>query len=229
MGPGSRRECRAASRAVSRDAHAAGGAGARGIVIVCAHLDSINQEGGTAAPGADDNASGSAGVLEMARVFREHRGVHDLRFILFGGEEQGLRGSKQYVASLPAAEQSRVRAVVNMDMIGTRNRDTDGNAVPPGVLPEGDPVSQRVVERLGVAAATYTSLKVYKSFHPANSDHVSFIDAGLPAVLTIEAADTGNLNVHSARDTLDRIDFELALDILRMNVAFVVEEVGTFE
>lgn len=208
---------------------AGSGAGARGVVIVCAHLDSINQEGGTAAPGADDNASGSAGVLEMGRVFREHRGVHDLRFILFGGEEQGLCGSKQYVANLPAAERSRVRAVVNMDMIGARNRDTDGNVVPRGVLLEGDPISQRVVERLGVAAATYTSLKVYKSFHPANSDHVSFIDAGIPAVLTIEAADASNPNVHSARDTLDRIDFELALDILRMNVAFVAEEVGTFE
>ena len=75
--------------------------GARDVVIATAHLDSINCRGGPSAPapGADDNGSGSAGVLEIARVFQDHRGKHDLRLILFGGEEQGLFGSKRYVAS----------------------------------------------------------------------------------------------------------------------------------
>ena len=78
------------------------GAGSRGTVIVTAHLDSINLKDGPSglAPGADDNGSGSAGVLEMARVFAQHPATHDLRFILFGGEEQGLFGSRHYVAAL---------------------------------------------------------------------------------------------------------------------------------
>src|SRR6185503_16958225 len=57
----------------------------RRLVIVTAHLDSINLAGGPAAPapGADDNGSGSAGLLEIARVFNGHRSKHDLRLILF--------------------------------------------------------------------------------------------------------------------------------------------------
>src|SRR6185436_12935353 len=97
----------------------------RGVVIATAHLDSVNLQDGAAAPapGADDNGSGSAGVLEIALAFAKHRGVHDLRLILFGGEEQGLFGSKQYVASLKAAERARIRSVVNMDMISNLNSE----------------------------------------------------------------------------------------------------------
>jgi Peptidase family M28 len=97
--------------------------GTRNVVLVTAHLDSINLRGGPAAsaPGADDNGSGSAGLLAMARAFQDHRGMHDLRFVLFGGEEQGLFGSKQYVAGLSASERATIQAVINMDMIGSLN------------------------------------------------------------------------------------------------------------
>ena len=199
-----------------------GGPGERGLVLVTAHLDSINTRGGPAAiaPGADDNGSGSAGLLEIARALKEHRGVHDLRFVLFGGEEQGLLGSTQYVASLAAPERARIRAVVNMDMVGTSNTPS------PTVLLEGATVSQAVIDGLAAAAATYTDLAVQTSLHPFNSDHVPFIAAGIPAVLTIEGADGANGNIHSDRDTLDHIDDDLALEILRMNTAFVANMVG---
>ena len=83
-------------------------ANGRSLVVIGAHLDSVNLNGNNAsrAPGADDNASGSAGVLEIARVLRDYCGRHDLRLILFGGEEQGLHGSRQLVAGLPAVEKS---------------------------------------------------------------------------------------------------------------------------
>lgn len=196
--------------------------GARGVVLVTAHLDSINIQGGPAAPapGADDNASGSAGVLEIARALRDHRGEHDLRFMVWGGEEQGLFGSKRYVANLSAEEKARIRAVVNMDMIGTLNAPTRS------VLLEGAPLSQRIVDGLRQAAMTYTQLAVETSLHPFASDHVSFIDAGIPAVLTIEGADSTNGNVHSGADTIEHINYDFALEILRMNVAFIANEVG---
>jgi Zn-dependent M28 family amino/carboxypeptidase len=198
------------------------GADARQVVMVTAHLDSINAQGGAAAPapGADDNGSGSAGLLEIARAFQDHRGVHDLRLILFGGEEQGLFGSKRYIASLPSSERTRIRAVVNMDMIGSLNSSSRS------VLLEGAPLSQRVIDGLSQAAADYTELIVETSLNPFNSDHVPFINAGVPAVLTIEGADNTNNNVHSSADTIETIDYELALDILRTNVAFVASEVG---
>lgn len=196
--------------------------GPRDLVCVVAHLDSINLDNGpmARAPGADDNGSGSAGLLEIARALKDHHGTHDLRFILFGGEEQGLFGSRQHVASLTASERARIQAVVNMDMIGTLNTTS------PTVLIEGASVSQAVIDGLAEAAGAYTQLTVQTSLSPFNSDHVPFIDAGLSAVLTIEGTDSANSHVHTADDTLDHIHYDLALDILRMNVAFVARAVG---
>jgi hypothetical protein len=195
-------------------------AGARKVVLVTAHLDSINLKGGPTAnaPGADDNGSGSAGLLEIARVLRDHRSKHDLRFILFGGEEEGLFGSKHYVAKLSASERARIQAVVNMDMIASLNTSTRS------VLLEGATLSQRVIDGLKEAAATYTHLTVETSLNPFASDHVPFIDAGIPAVLTIEGADNTNSRVHSSKDTIEHLKPDLALEILRMNVALVAKE-----
>jgi Peptidase family M28 len=197
-------------------------AGARDVVLITAHLDSINIQGGpmAPAPGADDNGSGSAGLLEMARVFASHDSAHDLRFILFGGEEEGLFGSAQYVASLSESERKRIGAVINMDMIGTMNTSTRS------VLLEGAPVSQTVINGLADAAATYTDLTVETSLHPFASDHVPFINASIPAVLTIEGADDTNGNVHSIKDTLEHINYDLAVEVLRMNVAFLANAIG---
>ena len=203
-----------------------GGAPAdRALVMVVAHLDSVNHADGpsASAPGADDNASGSAGLLEMARVLAEHGGRHDLRLVLFGGEEQGLFGSTHHVARLSAADRARIRAVVNMDMVGTRNTPV------PTVLLEGASSSQAVIDGLAEAAAAHTGLEVQTSLHPFNSDHVPFLDAGVPAVLTIEGADDSNHAVHTAGDTLDRVDRALLLEILRMNVGFVAAALGVGE
>jgi Zn-dependent M28 family amino/carboxypeptidase len=198
------------------------GSGTRGVVIATAHLDSINLQGGPAAPapGADDNGSGSAGVLEIARVFQNHRSVHDLRLILFAGEEEGLFGSKHYVATLDSAEKARIRSVVNMDMIASLNSPTHS------VLLEGAPVSRATIDGLSGAASTYTKLAVEVSLNPFASDHVPFIDAGVPAVLTIEGADNTNGNIHSDKDTLEKLDYDFGAEILRMNVAFIAGQLG---
>ncbi|HEU0147887.1 MAG TPA: M28 family metallopeptidase [Bradyrhizobium sp.] len=195
------------------------GPASRETVLVSAHLDSINLQGNIAspAPGADDDGSGSAGVIEIARALKDHQGVHDLQLVLFGGEEQGLFGSKQFVATLTEAKRAKLRAVVHMDMIASLN------SASPTVLLEGAPVSQAVIDGLSAAASTYTGLAVQTSLNPFNSDHVPFIRKNVPAVLTIEGTDDANDAIHSPRDTLDRINFDLALEILRMNTAFVVD------
>ena len=124
-------------------------------------------------------------MLEIARVFQNHRGRHDLRLILFGGEEQGLFGSKQYVASLTNSERAKIKAVV-MDMIGCLN------ILQPTALIGRTSLSQQVINALKLSVATYTQLAVEKSLNPLVSDHIAFINAGIPAVLTIEGADSTN-------------------------------------
>jgi hypothetical protein len=194
----------------------------RRLVLATAHLDSVNTTGGVSAPapGADDNASGAAGVLELARLLAPHPLRHDLRLVLFGGEEQGLHGSTQYVASLGAAERARIDAVINMDMISRLNTQA------PTVLLEGASVSQALMDDLTAAAHDYTGLAVQTSLNPFASDHVPFINASLPALLTIEGADSANHDVHTANDTLDKLHTPLAAEILRMNLAVVARRLG---
>ncbi|WP_298234781.1 M28 family metallopeptidase [uncultured Azohydromonas sp.] len=210
-----------AQRSFNVVADKAGTGSGRRLVLVTAHLDSVNLSGGAgaAAPGADDNASGVAGALEIARVLGPAAAAHDLRIVLFGGEEQGLHGSRQYVAALPAAERARVDAVINMDMIATLN------TAAPTVLLEGAAVSQALMDELAAAARDHTALQVQTSLNPFNSDHVPFIDAGLPALLTIEGADSANHDVHTAGDTLDKIHAGLARQIVQTNVAVVARRV----
>ena len=205
----------------------AGTAPGRGTVLVVAHLDSVNHAGGNhgggntaPAPGADDNASGSAGVLVLAAAMAPHGFAHDLTFVLFGGEEQGLLGSRQYLAGLSATERGRIRAVLNMDMIGCVNSQ------PPTVMLEGAALSQSMIDALAASAEAHTTLAIQTSLNPFASDHVPFIEAGIPAVLTIEGADSANDAIHSGQDTLDRLDMDYATQILRMNAGWLATEAG---
>lgn len=211
------------SHNVVADKAGSGAEGQRQLVLLTAHLDSINWDEQGApnafAPGADDNGTGSAGLLEAARVLQEDVFTHDLRFVLFGGEEQGLHGSLDYVGSLTNAERGRIRAVVNMDMIGGLNTQEAS------VTLESSITFSEMISRLVEAGHTYASLKIETSWHFFDSDHVPFIDAGIPAVLTIEGADTSNHFIHSPNDTLAHVSGALATEILRMNVAFIVMSV----
>jgi hypothetical protein len=73
---------------------------------------------------------------------------------------------------------------------------------------------------------TYTQLAVETSLRPFASGHVPFVEAKIPTVLTIEGADSTNGNVHSDVDTIGHVTYDFTLEILRMNVAFVANEVG---
>lgn len=190
----------------------------RDLVIAMAHLDSINIHGDadSAAPGADDNGSGSAGVLEIARVLSAHAGVNDLRLILYGGEELGLFGSRHHVSVMEGADKDRLAAAVNMDMIGGMYLPT------PAVLIEAG--QQFVIDELSNAADQFTTLAIETSLIPFASDHVPFINAGLPAALTIEGADSNNDKIHTENDALDQINAELAAQIIRMNVGCIAQK-----
>ena len=89
-----------------------------GVVLLGAHLDSV-----ASGPGINDNGSGSALVLEVARQARRlHlRPRHGLRFAFWGGEELGLLGSTSYVQSLSAKQRRGILDVLNFDMVGSPN------------------------------------------------------------------------------------------------------------
>lgn len=191
------------------------------LFVIGAHLDSVNHEGDhtARAPGADDNASGSVTVMQAATsLARISTLAHDVIFLLFGGEEQGLFGSRYYVSQLTQQDRNRIGGVVNIDMAASKNTPH------PSVLLEGHLSSQALIDQLASAAVTYTVLETQISLKPFASDHVPFIDKGIPAVLTIEGADGAYEHEHTARDVTSRLDFELHRQITMMDVAWLADQ-----
>lgn len=93
----------------------------RAIIMVGAHLDSLNRNGNPfvdAAPGANDDASGVALVLECARLMSQRNWAHTLKFVIFTGEEQGLLGSSA-LAEFAQTKEWPIVALLNLDTVGS--------------------------------------------------------------------------------------------------------------
>ena len=96
------------------------------VVILCAHLDSKSEKRLAYAPGADDNASGCAAVLEAIRILSEHTFEKSIKFVFFSREENGWEGSAAYVQTIDNYR-GKIEAVLNLDMIayGDDSEDID--------------------------------------------------------------------------------------------------------
>ncbi|MFZ2421317.1 MAG: M28 family peptidase [Anaerolineae bacterium] len=195
------------------------------VYIIGGHYDSTSQSAATNAPGAEDNASGTAGVLEMARILARYPPQATVRFIPFAGEEQGLYGSEAYVNSLSASERSRIKGVFIMDMIGYKSA-----AYPLNVLLESRssvPGAVGLVTTLSQNAQTYTTLNVTTSYYAWGSDHVPFLDVNLPTVLLIEQEYDSYSCYHRTCDTPDKVTPAQAAEVLKMLIAALDATAGT--
>lgn len=184
-------------------------------VVIGAHYDSVN------CPGADDNATGTAMVMELARVLSQHRSSKRLRFVAFDREEQGLRGSAAYVASHGA---DNTVMAVTADMIGH-----DSGAYGMDLYSKAS--SSAVTNGVATAIATYgNGLNSFLNFGNFNfSDHWSFENNGIPAVVIIERCYTCNTNYHTVNDRLEfsptYISYPLLNDVVRSVAGYLVDTV----
>ena len=181
------------------------------IYIVGGHYDSLSERVSQSAPGAEDNASGAAGVLELARVFATMDRHATTVFVAFSGEEEGLIGSKAYVRNLPSADRSRIKGVLNMDMIGYSKDDSLD------VLLETSRDFRTLHDHFATAAQSVVGLNVFSSFNPFGSDHMPFIDQNIPAILTIDNDWNDYPAYHRTTDTIDKVSRDMGASILRMN------------
>jgi hypothetical protein len=181
--------------------------------VIGGHYDSTSENPSVAAPGAEDNASGCAGVLEMARIITTTQPRATVLFICYSGEEQGLYGSEAHVAALSASgDLDKIQAMLDMDMIGyTADADLD-------CLLETDPFAESLLDPFIDAAATYTQLRIVTTLSAWGSDHVPYLDAGVPALLTIENDWSQYPDYHSTNDLPANLTIAMAEEILRMNV-----------
>lgn len=91
-------------------------------IVISAHYDHVGVEKGEIYNGADDNASGTAALFAIAEYFSKNRPANSLVFVAFDAEEQGLQGSRHFVANLPVKKES-VLLNVNMDMVARGDRN----------------------------------------------------------------------------------------------------------
>ncbi len=182
-------------------------------IVICAHYDSKNWKDPYYAPGADDNASGCAGVLEIARVFAGAAFERSIEYILFDGEEIGLLGSRYYVAERDTA--LTIEAVINIDMIG---RDYGGGVVV-DVAGRDDPVDSALAAVI-IEMSSFLQLDLdceYLYIASPTSDHIAFWEIdGVPAILMIENEYRNNPHYHNSSDIADYIDFDYMTDVVKV-------------
>ncbi|HQF42950.1 MAG TPA: M20/M25/M40 family metallo-hydrolase [Ignavibacteriaceae bacterium] len=163
-----------------------------GTILIGAHFDSWDY-----GQGAQDNGSGVAAIMEVARIFKQLdiKPKHTIRFAFFSGEEQGLLGSHAYVIK-HANELDKLKSVLIMD---------DGAQVPKGFMIHGrsdlDNILSRVFQALSPLEATGISADA--SF---DTDHAPFLAEGIPSfTLWVNEGDY-DINHHSITDTYDKVD-----------------------
>ncbi|MBL8145998.1 MAG: M20/M25/M40 family metallo-hydrolase [Anaerolineae bacterium] len=185
-----------------------------GAIVIGAHYDSLNlQNQNGSAPGANDNASGVAAVLELARVLsaRPHRAT--LVFVAFSGEEIGREGSIAFVRDYVPAHTLDIRAMINLDVIG-------GSVSEQGAVNDTEIRLFSAAEDNSASRQLARSLQAYSGFYGAElrvlmqdrldrvgryGDHQSFSDAGYPAVRFISVMENP-WHQHTVMDTMDDID-----------------------
>lgn len=185
------------------------------VVIVGAHYDSFARTVFlTTAPGADDNASGTAGLMEIARILAGEAFDFTVRLIAFGAEETGLNGSRDYaVRARQRGEQ--VVGMLDLDMIAFVDR------APEDVDVTANPASTWLVDQYVSLAAAYTGLSVRRIIDASSrsSDHAPFWDQGYAAVEIIEDIPLANPYYHTAGDRFGTLNMDFATDVVRTTLA----------
>jgi len=153
------------------------------IVVVGGHRDSVQ-----VSPGANDNASGIAALLEAARLLASTPAARTIHVVAFGAEELGLVGSRAYAQHPPG----KIAGMINVDMVGRGSLQV-GNS-------NGDPrllmVAEEVARHLGIRVARFR-------LGPGGSDHVAFEEIGVPTVFLHTGDDPA---IHTPHDAAGRVD-----------------------
>lgn len=177
-------------------------------IIIGAHYDHLGWGGPTSRyrgeekrihPGADDNASGTAGVLELARYYRLNQAAlhHSFLFIAFSGEEKGILGSS-YFSRHMTVDSSKILMMLNMDMIG-RLREAEKGL---GVLGVG--TSEEFKKYFDTLSNPPVKLS-FKESGTGPSDHTAFYNNGIPVLFFFTGV---HEDYHKPEDVLDKINFD---------------------
>lgn len=187
------------------------------VVVITAHYDHLGIKGESIYNGADDNASGTSALLEIAESFKlalekGHRPKRSILFLHLTGEEAGLYGSKYYLSN-PVFRIDNTVANLNIDMIGRvdiKHRDNPDYVY----LIGSDKMSRELHALSEQVNLTFTDLKLDYTFNKDSdpnrfyfrSDHYNFAQRGVPVIFYFNGE---HEDYHKPTDTADKIDYEL--------------------
>jgi Zn-dependent M28 family amino/carboxypeptidase len=210
------------------------GGGNEPLTIIAAHYDTVPD-----CPGADDNASGLAVMLECARLLAGSQSPTRHAFIAFNGEEDGLLGSRDFVAHGMSALGAAIREVHVLEMVGYRPRGRTPQSLPFAWVPAklkvpdfigvvGHGASNASVDRAVASNVSPTLRRIgAKTWGPIHrlvpdltrSDHFPFWSTDTPSVLWTDTGNFRNPNYHRGRDTPETLDYDFMQQVVTLVAA----------
>ena len=178
-----------------------------GIVIICAHYDSVS-----VSPGADDDGSGVASVLTIAEIMSKTEFNSTIKFVLFSGEEQGLYGSHIY-AEEAYENQENIIGVICLDGVGYADTYLAGHTIKNFADESSDwivDISKSVVTEYN----EYINLEIDRFPNEKISDHHSFYELGFQTSYFLEH--TLDPYYHTSEDTIDKMNMSYLIKICRL-------------
>ena len=185
--------------------------------LITAHYDNTSDDPYNYAPGADDNASGTAAVLTAAHILKDFEFDYTIKFIGFAGEEQGLLGSEAYAQKAYDADDT-VLAVYNFDMIAFDGNNDNIIELHAGTGPSSGVLADIMIGVINDYSFPLVTQKI-TSGSTGGSDHASFWAYGFPAILGIEDFQDFNPAYHTTGDRISIFDLPYFTDFAKAGIA----------
>ncbi|MCB8943283.1 MAG: M20/M25/M40 family metallo-hydrolase [Ardenticatenaceae bacterium] len=201
-----------------------------GVIVLMAHYDSRTVDpgnGSALAPGANDNASGVAALIEIARLLSSRSWSQDVVFVAFAAEEQGTHGSRHFVADR-MLDGWVIDAAINNDIVGGRP------GIPQSIRvftagSDFEPPRQlaHYMELIGgyYLPSFAVILEPTVDRPDRYSDHIRFLDAGIPALRLTESVEDVNTQ-HNGLDRSDLLDYSYLLQVTQLNLVTIANAIG---
>ena len=215
------------------------------VLDITAHYDTF-----ASSPGADDNNSGVAGLLETARLVAQQSELkRSIRFVFFDLEELGLIGSNAWLSgsSVEGRSFTQASANINLEMIGYYSNAEQSQKTPVRIPLMLDPPREgnflAIIGNLKSYQLSQQLEGVYRVYAPdfpifslgkygdlladaSRSDHSSYWEQGIPAVMVSDTANFRNPHYHQPTDTPEKLDYDRMTSAVRGIVAFAIDWAG---
>lgn len=194
-------------------------------IIVGGHLDHVSPQQGKPCNGADDNASGSAGVIEIAGAVAMNPCKRTIVFVTWSGEEMGLLGSSYFLES-GLIPKDKIKFNLNMDMIGRTGKGNESTRAHFVVTDKKYLAAiTSFIKGLNDGVTDFPILFNDDQHSPGGSDHMSFIQAGIPAFFFFSGL---HADLHNSGDDPEKIDYPKAASVCRLGY-LIAEKLGNMD